>query len=157
MANARLIFTAQPLPVVSDVMVDRTTVSRQPQNEAMHEVRVAAPAFPHVQGDRLCGAYAESLLELVEHTPDSSVQINHIPAGNAGRRQDACQRRQLHLGKVTRRRPKQNAEHRAHAQTPPIAVRQSTQFRITLEYEGGPLGWAELGKPPSLFASCADQ
>jgi hypothetical protein len=47
MANTRLIFTAQPLPVVSYVMVDRTTVSRQPQNKAMHEVRVTAPKLTH--------------------------------------------------------------------------------------------------------------
>src|SRR5579859_2952628 len=140
MANARLIFTAQPLPVVSDVMVDRTTVSRQPQNEAVHEIRVAAPAFPHIQGDRLCRAYSELLLEQGKHAPDSSVYVNHIPTGDAGRRQNACQRRQLHLGKVTRRLAKEQAEDCGHAQTLPIAVRQSTQFRITLEYEGGPLG-----------------
>ena len=64
--NSRLVLAAEPFAVVTDVQVDCGRVPPHSLRERLHQVRVATPGFPHVQGDRAWRRDTELLLQQVE-------------------------------------------------------------------------------------------
>jgi hypothetical protein len=77
--------------------------------------------------------YPVPLAHHVEHCPDAVIRIGSVGTSYAYGAQDAHERCQLKVAKVTRRGTVQQAEDGRDAESLPITTRQETEIRVALK------------------------